>query len=221
MDGDYLPITYGDENLDTQFLVKTPSCPPWGARFVPSNSHSLATHCTSSPTSTGHFCGTNVKSWTNGPHNCRTWASLWETSTIVCGDVLPSQPGTGTRSSNPELDPILAHAPITDPQNLATHCRGRRLDAILLSPTAWDIHPPISADTINFPHAGDHKSPSHRNEPTAAGAAAGHWQCVALPPLVIPQVFAPHVPMVQSAPDSPRSHHAPTGQGGHHHCRGV
>ena len=108
MDGDYLSITYGDENPDTQFLVHNSisryvsKLPSMGSQAWPSKSLSLATHRTSSPTSTGHFCGTNVKSWTNALHNCRTWASLWETSTIVCGGVLPSQPGTGTRSSNPE-----------------------------------------------------------------------------------------------------------------------
>ena len=108
MDGDYLPITYGDENPDTQFLIYNSmsryvsKLPSTGSQARAIRRLSLATHRMSSPTSTGHFRGTNVKSWTNGLHNCRTWASLWETSTTVCGDVLPNQPGIGTRSSNPE-----------------------------------------------------------------------------------------------------------------------
>ena len=52
---------------------------------------------------------------------------------------------------------MLAHAPTTDPRNLATHCSGRRLDAILFCRVVWDIHPPVSADTVTFLHEGDHK----------------------------------------------------------------
>ena len=37
---------------------------------------------------------------------------------------------------------MLAHAPSTNTQNLATHFQGRRLDAILFSPAAWVIQHP-------------------------------------------------------------------------------
>ena len=233
MDGDYLPITYGDENPDTQFLVHN-SISRYVSK-VPSMGSQARAIKLALPGHTPYVIA-NI----HGPFSRDEREKLDECLAqlpdlgIPMGDFndcvwgRPSQP---TRYWHPLLesgallDPIVAHAPNTDPQNLSTHCRGRRLDAVLFSPTAWGIHPRISADTIAFPHAGDHKAVRvtvlNPLIGTAASGAAGHWQCVALALLVIPQVFAPHVPMVQSAVDSPRSHHAPTGQGGRHDSRIV
>ena len=166
MDGDYLPITYGDENPDTQFLVHN-SISRYVSKLPSMGSQARAIKI-ALPGHTPYVIA-NV----HGPFSrdqlekLDEWLAQLPDLGILMGDFndcvwgRPSQP---TRYWHPLLesgallDPILAHAPNTNPQNLATHCRGRRLDAVLFSPTAWDIHPPISADTIDFPHAGDHKA---------------------------------------------------------------
>ena len=133
MDGEYLPVTYGDENPDTQFLVHN-SISTYTTKLLAMGSRARAIKLAllghtpyviaNIPSSlTGHFHGTNVKSWMNGWHNCRSWASLGDFNDGVWGR--PSEP---TRYWHPLVEsgdlmgPMLAHVENIDPQNLATHC---------------------------------------------------------------------------------------------------
>ena len=150
MDGKYLPITYGDENPDTQFLVHN-SIPRYTSKLPSMGSESRAIKVALP----GH--APNVIANIHGPFSRDQHGKLdeWLAQLLDLGilmgdfnDSLWGRPCQPTRywhkllESGALLDPNLARAPNPDPQNMATHCRGRRLDAILFSPATWDIHPP-------------------------------------------------------------------------------
>ena len=138
------PITYGDENPDTQFLVHN-SISRYVSKLPSMGSQARAIKI-ALPGHTPYVIA-NI----HGPFSrdqreeLDEWLAQLPDLGILMGDFndcvwgRPSQP---TRYWHPLLesgallDPILAHAPNSDPQNLATHCRGRRLDAVLFSPTA-------------------------------------------------------------------------------------
>ena len=42
------------------------------------------------------------------------------------------------------------------PNSLVTHNKGRRLDAILVTPAFLEVNPPKGTDTIAYPHARGH-----------------------------------------------------------------
>ena len=150
MDGDYLPITYGDENPDTQFLVH----------------NSISRYVSKLP---------SMKSQARAIKIALPGHTPYITANIH---------GPFLRDQREKLDEWLAQLPDL---------------GILMGDFNDCVWGRPSQPT--FPPCGSQSGQSHSDESigTAAGAAADHWQCVALALLVIPQVFAPHVPMFQGA----------------------
>ena len=108
MDGNYLPITYGDENPNTHFLghysisryvSKLPSIGSLGRAFK----LALSSHTPYFMANIhGRFLrgqGAQLDEWLA---HLPDLASLWGTLTIVRQDALPIQPGSGRCSLNPE-----------------------------------------------------------------------------------------------------------------------